>query len=192
VLLPQTIKFPNRQMNKRKPSDFTVIPGTGGREREIDDLVLAAFRKRFGTGPEEVAILSALRGDGDVALELVALERHGALLGHAMFSRMRVEPAACTAAALGPVAARIDRQRQGIGQALIGTGLEVCRATGVDVVAVLGDAAYYARFGFSAALAAPIACPFAGPHFQVLELRQGASRGVAALDYAPAFQSPSR
>jgi len=177
-------------MKTRKASDLTILCSPAGREDEIAALVLAAFRRRFGTGPEEVAILSALRRDGDVLLELMAME-DGVILGHAMFSGMRATPDDRRIAALGPVAVRIDRQREGIGGALIRAGLERCRRTGTQAVAVLGDPIYYALFGFSAELAAPIACSFAGPHFQALELQIGALAGTTALHYAPAFQSSS-
>jgi len=174
----------------QKASDLTIVACDGDREAEVACLVLAAFRRRFGTGPEEVTILSALRRAGDALFELAAVE-DDSILGHAMFSTMRVTPAGRHVAALGPVAVRVDRQGRGIGEALIRAGLERCRTMGIEAVAVLGDPSYYARFGFSAELAAPIACAFAGPHFQALELCAGGLAGVSALDYAPAFQSPS-
>jgi putative acetyltransferase len=39
-------------------------------------------------------------------------------------------------------------QRQGIGTALVAAGLKAARARGGDLAVVLGDPAYYGRFGF--------------------------------------------
>jgi putative acetyltransferase len=129
-----------------------------------------------------------LRAGSNVIAELVVLEQ-GAVIGHAMFSRMHAEPARCRVAALAPVCARIDRQNSGIGSALIRAGLEACREQGIDAVVVLGDPNYYGRFGFSEAKAENMACAFAGPHLQAFELVPGALAGVKALSYAPAFSA---
>jgi putative acetyltransferase len=149
-------------------------------------MIRDAFRAQYGTGDSEVLIMDGLRADGDVIAELVALET-GEPVGHAMFSRMAAHPSGLRAAALGPVCARIDHQRRGIGTALIRAGLAVCAEKGMDAVFVLGDPLYYGRFGFGVGKAAPIACAYSGPHFQALELMPGALAGVKSVAYARAF-----
>jgi putative acetyltransferase len=72
---------------------------------------------------------------------------------------------------------------------LIRAGLDACHEAGMGAIIVLGDPNYYGRFGFSAAKAAGIACAFAGPHLQAIELIPGALDGVKALAYAPAFSA---
>lgn len=153
----------------------------GAYSAEIADVTRAAFTQRYGSGDGEAALIEALRRDGDVAVELVALEDSVAV-GHAMFSR--AEAAGCRIAALAPVAVRIDRQGRGIGAALIRAGLAACAVQGIEAVVVLGDPEYYRRFGF-----APTALdsPYAGPHFQALELKPGALTGVDAVAHARAF-----
>ena len=155
---------------------------------EIAQIVHAAFKKRYGTGDAEVAIIHALRDSSDVIVELAAQER-GEVIAYAMFSRAAADPPLYRVAVLGPVAVRIDRQRQGLGDSLIRAGLVACREKGLDAAIVLGDPGYYSRFGFSVDLARGIGCAHAGPHFQALEFRPGALEGVAAVAYAPAFQS---
>jgi len=56
---------------------------------------------------------------------------------------------------------------------------------------VLGDPAYYARFGFSQALAAPLASPYAGPHLQALALVPGtlSSARRGRIIYPPPFDA---
>jgi putative acetyltransferase len=52
---------------------------------------------------------------------------------------------------LAPVAVIPERQRNGIGKALLREGIERCRSIGSSVIAVLGDQAYYTQFGFTRA-----------------------------------------
>lgn len=153
----------------------------------VATMTRAAFAAAFGNGDGEAALIAALRADGDVIVELVAFDGEE-LVGHILFSRMTTEPTAARIAGLAPMCAKIGRQKEGIGSALVRAGLEACRAQGIEAVIVLGDNAYYGRFGFSAALAAPLACAHAGPHLMALALTTGALTGVARVEYARAFQ----
>jgi len=154
-------------------------------QAQIASIIIAAFEQKYGSGEGEATLVAALRADGDVMVELVALE-DGQVIGHALFSRMRATPGRAVAA-LAPICARIDRQKIGVGTALIRAGLAACRAHGIQAVIVLGDPDYYARFGFSAELARSLVCVYAGPHLQALELEQGALSGVKEIVYAGAF-----
>lgn len=176
-------------MNNGPSQGFAIVTDCAARAGEIAEITRAAFQRRFGAGDGEAALIAALRADGDVVVELAALEA-GAVVGHAMFSRAAAEPALCHLAALAPVAVRIDRQGQGIGDSLIRAGIAFCRDKGIEAAIVLGDPAYYGRFGFRVETAAPLACAYAGPHFQAVEFRAGALRDVRAVSYARAFQSP--
>ncbi|MGD0518130.1 MAG: N-acetyltransferase, partial [Thermoguttaceae bacterium] len=49
---------------------------------------------------------------------------------------------------LGPVAVAPSFQRQGIGQTLIKEGLKTIRGLGARGCVLVGDPAYYSRFGF--------------------------------------------
>lgn len=173
-------------MTNRQSPTFTIVHDCGRRSDEIAEIIRAAFQARYGSGDGEVSIVARLRADADVIVELAA-EEGGEIIGHAMFSRLAVEPRIARVAALGPVCARIDRQRRGIGDALIRAGLAVCAQSGVEGIFVLGDPLYYGRFGFSVAMAARVACTYSGPHFQALELRPAALAGVKSVAYAPAF-----
>jgi len=165
---------------------LTILRDCSGRAEEIATITRAAFQARYGSGGGEVATIAKLRADSEVIVELAAVE-NDEVVGHAMFSRLVAEPRPFRAAALGPVCARIDRQRCGIGEALIRAGLADCAQSGVEAVFVLGDPLYYGRFGFNVAKAAGIVCTYSGPHFQALELRPGALAGVKSVAYAPAF-----
>jgi len=90
---------------------------------------------------------------------------------------------------LAPVAVLPGRRRAGIGSALIREGLKRARRQGHEAVFVLGDPAYYGRFGFRADLAQGFACAHAGPHFMALALRGALSTGSGRVDYARAFDA---
>ena len=90
--------------------------------------------------------------------------------------------------ALAPLAVLPEWQRRGIGAWLVELGLETLRGQGVPAAAVLGDPAYYGRFGFSATAASRIRSPFSGAAFQALELAPGGlADGVVEARYHAAF-----
>ena len=166
---------------------LTIIEGTGGREDDIAFITRAAFAKEYGSGDGEVALIAALRADGDVAVELTALEA-GEVVGHILFSKLTVTPEGLRMASLAPVCARVDRQRAGIGSALIREGLARCKALDFDAVLVLGDPDYYGRFGFSLDAAKGVQSEFSGDHFQALALKDGAlASGTWQVTYPRAF-----
>ena len=143
----------------------------------------------FG-GPSEADIIDAVRPFEGV-VSLVAAER-GRVIGHILFTTVRIDDAgsAVRAAGLGPMAVAPDGQRQGVGSRLVRAGLDACRAHGYDLVVVVGHPDYYPRFGFVPAGTKGLRCEYPVPPeaFMVLELRPGASAGVAGVvRYLPEF-----
>lgn len=148
--------------------------------RRVDD---AAFGRAA-----EGRLLDALRGAVAPFVSLVACAGDD-VVGHILFTPVTVS-GAWTAMALGPMAVRPDRQRAGVGAALVRAGLSACRALGHEVVFVLGHPGYYPRFGFTPAPPRGLTCKWPVPDdaFMVAELAPGALRGRAGrVDYAPAF-----
>lgn len=151
---------------------------------------VAAIRKvicsAFGCD-DEADLVDRLRADGDLILSLVA-EQDGQIIGHVAFSRLSItnDSDVTSGVSLAPVGVLPEMQRKGIGRALIEAGHDQLRHAGETVVFVLGDPAYYSRFGYSANGADAFDCPYAGPYFQWLRLSsQAPAAGVVA--YAPAF-----
>lgn len=138
-------------------------------------------RESFPTAAE-ADLVDALRDDGDAVLSLVAQEGM-VVIGHVLFSRMT---APFRALGLAPVAVLPACRRHGIAAGLIGAGLSCAATLGWQAAFVLGDPAYYGRFGFDAAAACGFDNPYAGPHFMVKPL---APLPVATgpVAYAPAF-----
>lgn len=152
------------------------------------DRIAALLDLAFG-GTEESVLVADLRAAGSAFAALVATE-NGQILGHILFSDLpiEVEDGSLRAAALAPLAVLPERQRQGIGTALVRAGLAACRDRGVAAAVVLGDPAYYPRFGFSAAAARPLRAPFCGPAFMAMELIPGCLDRIAGtVRYATAF-----
>lgn len=154
----------------------------------LDPLLEAAFSR-----PDEAQIVRRLRDTPDLILSLVA-ESHGQIIGHVMFSRAAAVSESSTAqlACLAPMAVHPSRQRLGLGAALIRRGLEIVRQLKFPAVIVVGEPAYYSRFGFSPEAAALLDSPYSGPFLQALDLSPGflASLGPARLILAPPLMPP--
>lgn len=117
------------------------------------DAIRALTTEAFATAPHrsgtEAAIVDALRAAGALTLSLVAVEGNE-IVGHVAFSPVTIDGAERGWFGLGPVSVRPRRQRGGIGSELIREGLRRLRAMGAEGCVLLGDPAYYGRFGFAA------------------------------------------
>lgn len=125
------------QIRPERPEDASTI-------RALTD---AAFKGMPFSDQTEAKVIDALRAAGALTLSLVATEGDG-IVGHVAFSPVRINGAAGDWFGLGPVSVWPDRQRTGIGQALIREGLRRLGAMGAGGCVLLGDPAYYGRFGF--------------------------------------------
>jgi putative acetyltransferase len=158
-----------------------IRPARAGDHATIDEVLRAAF----GRG-DEADLVTRLRADDDVLFELVAVE-DGHVVGHILMSRLWVDSAVLYAA-LAPLSVRPDRQRTGLGAALISASLDFARDVGCHGVLVLGDPAYYGRFGFSAEHARSVDSPYRGlAGFQALPLEELAFAKPLTAVYPDAF-----
>lgn len=113
----------------------------------IDELTRVAFEPMPFSSGTEAPIIRALRTAGDLTLSLVA-EEEGIIVGHIAFSPVTIAGVHGGWFGLGPIAVRADRQRQGIGKALIARGLELLRQRGAAGVALIGNPDIYGHVGF--------------------------------------------
>lgn len=113
----------------------------------IDELTRVAFEPMPFSSGTEAPIVRALRAAGDLTLSLVA-EDDGVIVGHVAFSPVTIDGVHAGWFGLGPISVRADRQRRGIGKALIARGLELLRARGAAGVALIGNPDIYSRAGF--------------------------------------------
>ena len=151
----------------------------------ISRLTEAAFRNEEYSSHTEHFIVNALRRTGQLSISLVAAE-HDEILGHVAISPVSISSGVTGWYGLGPISVRPDRQGKGIGSALIWAALQQLRQQGAAGCVVLGDPAYYGRFGFKAhpGLELPDVPP---EYFQALSFTGELPVGV--VKYAAAFDA---
>lgn len=115
----------------------------------IESLTIAAFREATHTSHTEQFIVGALRNSGQLAVSLVA-EKNGSIIGHVAVSPVVVSDDTPGWFGLGPISVSPEHQGQGVGSLLMERALAELRASGAAGCVVLGDPAYYTRFGFNA------------------------------------------
>lgn len=113
----------------------------------ITDVTVAAFEHHPISRHTEQFVINALRRDDALTVSLVA-EVDGQVVGHAAFSPIKISDGARGWYGLGPVSVLPALQRQGIGKALIQTGLSILKRKGAKGCALVGDPNYYKRLGF--------------------------------------------
>jgi predicted N-acetyltransferase YhbS len=121
-------------------------------------------RLRDGRAPAEGLALSAVR--------------RGRVVGSVRL--WHVSAGGIPALMLGPLAVEASSRQLGVGAALMDHALAAAKARGHRAVILLGDAPYYARFGFSAAKTGELSLPgtFERDRLLGLELREGALDGA--------------
>ncbi len=134
-----------------EPLPFTVRLEAPGDEPGVRRVHEAAFR-----GPEEAAIVEAIRALGPAGWQsIVALDVGGGIVGHLLLSPCPLEDASGgrvgEVLALGPIGVLPAVQFRGVGTALITAALNLAMARGVPAIVLLGQPAYYPRFGFVSA-----------------------------------------
>jgi predicted N-acetyltransferase YhbS len=121
--------------------------------------------------------------DGRVPAEGLAFSavRRGSLVG--TLRLWHVSAGGVPALMLGPLAVGHTSRKLGVGAALMAHALAAARARGHRAVILLGDAPYYARFGFSPQKASGLSLPgpFERDRLLGLELCEGALDGAAGL-----------
>jgi len=124
-----------------------IVPATAADAAGIEALLDAGF------GPDRRSRTAYRLRDGArpiAALSLVAHGNDGQLEGSIQYWPIELTGAPCVPLTLlGPVVARVPGQ--GVGVRLITESLARADALGHAAVLLIGDADYYARFGFSAA-----------------------------------------
>lgn len=151
----------------------------------IHDLTSTAFKPMPYSDGTEAEIVRRLGAAGDLKISLVA-EEDCEILGHVAFSPVTIEGAHDGWFGLGPISVKPERQRQGIGKAMIARGLELLNEMGASGCALIGNPEIYSRVGFSS-----------GGQLKYLDLDtrlvqrivfQG-SPPSGTLQFAPAFES---
>jgi putative acetyltransferase len=151
--------------------------------------VRALVTAAFGPDGDTADFVEAVRGRAEVCLAEVAVAG-GVIVGHAQWcaAPLTVDGRKVRTAYLACLSVRPDLQKRGVGSRLVRSGLKRLTESGYGAASLLGDPAYYGRFGFSSDLAARIETPLRsrGRGFQAIELVLGTLDGQAVRGDFPA------
>lgn len=168
------------EIRRERPSDHAAVRAVHrvafGRAGQVGDVVEAVLVDRLRAGPWWLPRLS-----------LVAVAE-GEMVGHVVTTRATLEPSGAPVLGLGPLGVDPARQGQGIGSALMHAVLGAAEALDESVVGLLGDPAFYRRFGFVPAAEHGVAAPDPawGAAFQLRVLSEPPERGT--FRYAEPFE----
>jgi putative acetyltransferase len=157
---------------------------------EIRALVTAAF----GPDSDTADFVEAVRTEAEVCLAHIAT-RADAIVGHAQWcvAPLIVDGGMVKGAYLTCLSVEPALHGCGIGSRLVRGGLARLSESGYGAATLLGDPAYYGRFGFSPELAERIEAPHRsrGRGFQAIELVPGVLAGTVVRNAFPPVISPT-
>jgi len=165
-----------------RASDLTIRDCGAADTAARDALITRAFLDAPHADGTEAAIAAALDARGMASVSLLA-SRAGMVVGCVLTSPVALSDGTSGWHGLGPIAVEPAQQRQGIGVALMDAALARLRADGAAGCVVLGDPAYYGRFGF---VADPrLALPGVPPaYFQCLSFSGAVPEAIVRYDVA--------
>lgn len=167
----------NYSIRKEDPSDI----------ESIDQLTRSAFASAAYSSGTEAFIIKALRAGRQLTVSLVA-EEEGTLIGHVAISPVTISSGDDGWFGLGPVSVLPGKQGIGVGSQLIRAALVALKEQHASGCVVLGDPAYYGRFGFR--VDARLLYPYApAEYFQVLAFSAEIPEGT--VDYDESFNATS-
>ncbi|AOM41506.1 GNAT family N-acetyltransferase [Xenorhabdus hominickii] len=129
------------------------------------------LRQSFETSAE-AELVQRLREDGLLTLGVVATDDEGHVIGYVGFTPVDINGEDHQWVGLAPLAVAEQYRRQGLGEKLVYEGLDSLNEFGYGAVVVLGDHAYYRRFGFKLANEYQLYCqwPDCEDYFQLYPL----------------------
>jgi len=152
----------------------------------------AVHAEAFGQ-PDEADLVDALRHNCAEEYRGWVARDGDTVVGHVAFTPVALEAdEAIPGMGLAPLGVLKAYQRRGIGRLLARTGLDALRAEGCNFVVVLGDPAYYTRFGFAPASRLGIRCIWDVPEdaFMIRVFDHDELRGRSGVcHYRPEFGS---
>ena len=158
-------------------------------QSEVYDLIKEAFASAEYTDGNEQDLVVALRKNKEAfipELSLVA-ENDGEIIGHILFTKMKVNDDIVLA--LAPLSVKPKYQRQGVGTELILEGHRIARRLGYTYSVVLGSETYYPRTGYLPAEELNITIPdgFPAQNYMAIQLLSHAKPIHGEVTYAKEF-----
>jgi predicted N-acetyltransferase YhbS len=131
-------------IRQERPEDYS----------QIYDLVKRAFETAQVSNGDEQNLVDRLRASDNYIPELALVaEQDGELIGHILITRKTIAGAEVQYPTLyvAPLSVALEHRKQGVGSRLMEESLRAARALGHTSVILVGDPAYYHRFGFRTA-----------------------------------------
>lgn len=155
------------------------------------DSLLQVHQAAFGGKLEEANLVQLLHERQKAVVSLLA-SSDNCVVGSVVFSPVELDPpdSKFHAVGLAPVAVLPEFQRQGIGSLLIQEGMRICKENNFNAIVVLGNPAYYSRFGFVRASNFGLKNEYkVNDEFMVLELEEHILQQVqGTIKFGPEFQ----
>jgi predicted N-acetyltransferase YhbS len=134
---------------------------------------------------DEAELVEALRGDNALSVSLVA-ELDDTVVGQVALSPAQASDGSQAWYALGPVSVLPAYQGAGVGSKLVRAGLDAIVELGADGCILVGDPAYYVRFGFRVS---PSNAPVGQPKEAFMVKLLGGRKPRGPISFHPAFNS---
>lgn len=149
----------------------------------IYELVKGAFETAKVSNGKEQDYVNYLRNSGNYIPELALVaEEEGKLIGHIMLTRMDIvgEEGRHESLLLAPISVELAHRNKGVGSALIRESFKRAREMNFTSVLLVGDPAYYQRFGFRRSIEFGIkyATPIPEEYVLACELIPEALKGI--------------
>lgn len=159
-------------------------------EAPADILAIDRLLKSTFETEAEANLVMKLRENGRRTLSLVACNDEGEVVGYVLFSPVTIEGQDLNWQGLAPLAVEESHRNQGLAAELVKEGLSSLLEFGYPACVVLGDPAYYGRFGFVDSAKHQMHCSWDVPQgaFQVLPLVEGEfQQRTGLIEYSPEF-----
>ena len=138
-----------------------IRPATHADRDAIRSVYLSAFTEDEAEVVAGLAVRLLAEKSSPPTVGLVA-DVDGVVVGHVAFSPVTVNgDARFRGYILAPLAVTPKQQKRGLGSGLVTAGMQRLTTSGIDIIFVYGDPAYYGRFGFTSDAATPYRPPHA-------------------------------
>ncbi|PTQ67524.1 putative acetyltransferase [Celeribacter persicus] len=149
-----------------------------------DELPLSVLLDSTFGGPDMYRFAQALRDEQAMAMERVACDETGAMIGYVCCARM-VAPEDWWV--LSILAVSPSHHKRGMGRELVVRGMDCARREGAKAVIVIGDARYFSRVGFSKLAASHLETTMMPEHTLLYPIAPGTGMAHETLIYPDAY-----
>ncbi|WBV61464.1 N-acetyltransferase [Chryseobacterium camelliae] len=152
--------------------------------QHVFQLIEEAFKSMEHSDHQEQFLVERLRQSEAFIpeLSLVAENEHGEIVGHILFTKLKIinDSETFESLALAPVSVKPEFQNRGIGGQLITSGHLIAKKLGYGSVILIGHEKYYPMFGYQKTTNFGISFPFEVPeeNGMAIELTENSLKNI--------------